>query len=931
MAEKFDLEKLSQILDYDHYGRLKLNLAGRRLVEIPPCVYDLEDLEVMTLSWTDLKIISDEISKLVNLSVLQIWKCSLKGFPEAICKLAVLRELDLSFNDLGSIPRGIEQLTHLTILNMCSCHLTEFPVGLCSVASLRNLDLSQNALKQVPSSVKHLTRLSQLCLQDCGFQSFPEAICEMPSLMELDLSGNTVREVPNSITNLSQLTVLWLYKCGFLTFPEIVCELPRLEKLDLSQNSMRTTPWGLAKLSRLSELQLWQCGLEEFPASIQFLRNLTHLNVGNNEIKVLPHFCLDLPLRCSLFYKGNPIEDPPPEVCDEGEESILSYLHTQRQNNTIKVTRKRMVLVGETEAGKTCLLKSLVSGTQLLSSDEECTHVVDHYMWQPDNSVEIPVTDIGGLSLYRVTRHFFLSSHAVILLVVNLETYCESDFMRVIGTWLSELQTCVPGATVILVGTHSDQCSQEMIGDKVHTIMTEVEELRRDELLVMQAQLRKTEDQLKQLNFPKNMKEHEKVLSAFLEKQHTLLQHMHGRQLDIANKMFVTSAHSLQGVEDLKHEIIQTVKSHGFNLHHECLDLYKTLLNFDNMTEYCYLTTDMLEKMETAVSVSLFTHLRSMVRKDKRLDGTLDYLDKVDVLWLKPHPQLKHIIFHRQQILTDLLKPIFHPEVAAILDYQDPSFKNCFTETQFAKVRSDFITQGLMAKELLQCLWDDFDFDDDTFETMTQLLVKLGLCCEVLTTKDGRPATLKQLLYFPSLQREVDVPAKLVDYWPKLVGKDEQQLTIEIHFPFSQPDLFFMKAAVWLQRYVHHHTVNRLDWQNGVYTSINRCRVLMQKLRRRKVSVVSLSVRGGDIQELWAVLLPIYQDFKRLLQTQPGSRYSMYLLCAHCIKEGATQPHQFLEAVLERPCPRGLSHVPCPNAGKGGKVPVSLVYPVPGE
>ena len=137
-----------------------------RLKEIPPEVFELEQLESLNLKRNQLKKLPDYITKLSNLTELNLSYNQLTTLPESITKLSNVTWLNLNVNQLKTLPESITKLSNLTWLDLSFNQLTTLPESITKLSNLTWLDLSFNQLTTLPESI---TKLSNLTWLDLSF------------------------------------------------------------------------------------------------------------------------------------------------------------------------------------------------------------------------------------------------------------------------------------------------------------------------------------------------------------------------------------------------------------------------------------------------------------------------------------------------------------------------------------------------------------------------------------------------------------------------------------------------------------------------------------------------------------------------------------------------------------------------------------------
>ena len=148
-------------------------------------LFDLYNLNYLSITQTCLREVPDEIEKLTNLTVLVLHSNEIHLLPNTIGKLTKLKTLDCSRNKLISVPQSLHMLPQLCTMNFAS-----------------------NLLKSIPSQNAN-TKLSVLDLSNNCFETFPD-VChvELVHLSEIYVNGNQITTIPVSISQLQALKVL---------------------------------------------------------------------------------------------------------------------------------------------------------------------------------------------------------------------------------------------------------------------------------------------------------------------------------------------------------------------------------------------------------------------------------------------------------------------------------------------------------------------------------------------------------------------------------------------------------------------------------------------------------------------------------------------------------------------------------------------------
>jgi hypothetical protein len=292
------------------------------------------------------------------------------------------------------------------------------------------LDLSNLKLTELPKAIASLTQLQQLYLYNNKLTELPEAIRSLTQLRVLDLSNNQLRELPEAIASLTQL-----------------------QQLDLSNNQLRELPEPIKSLTRLQLLELYNNQLTELPETIASLTRLQELDLTNNQLRELPEAIASLTKLQSLHLKNNPLNPDLAAAYEQGTEAVLQYLRAKAEAQ-ITLNEAKLILIGEGEVGKSCLLGALREDEWLES--RPTTHGVEIkpvIVTHPDSGTDILLNgwDFGGQPVYRSTHQLFFSAPAVYLVVWKPREGPQQGFVK---EWITLIKHRAPDAKVLVVATH---------------------------------------------------------------------------------------------------------------------------------------------------------------------------------------------------------------------------------------------------------------------------------------------------------------------------------------------------------------------------------------------------------------------------------------------------------------------------------------------
>ncbi|XP_070568283.1 p53-induced death domain-containing protein 1-like isoform X2 [Ptychodera flava] len=237
-------------------------------------------------------------------------------------------------------------------------NLYTFPTYLTKGSGILRLKLQINMLKSLPPEMANMRELEEIFCSNNQFEEFPEVLCRLDNLASLDMAGNKLKNLPAEVANLKNLKKLWLGWNVFHEFPLKSCasELTALKELHLCNNSIVDVPENIFGLENLEIFDLSHNKVQELPEAIGDLINLKTLDISYNIIEALPYTVCDLvhlkTLKASsnqitrlpsefgeslhqvkvLNLAGNPLANPPIDVCNKGIDAIRKYQEQRRES-----------------------------------------------------------------------------------------------------------------------------------------------------------------------------------------------------------------------------------------------------------------------------------------------------------------------------------------------------------------------------------------------------------------------------------------------------------------------------------------------------------------------------------------------------------------------------------------------------------------------
>ncbi|HAS42274.1 MAG TPA: hypothetical protein DCS93_17485 [Microscillaceae bacterium] len=254
---KHQTEDITYILNKIKKGT-SLQLAGS-VRDLPEALWQLTDLESLTIINRNLSRISDDIRNLTNLRYLNI-QSKLSAFPVGLVELVGLEELKLFISNdqfFNSVPPEVDQLLKLKSLTFTSL-AGEFPINFCFIVSLESIDLGYSNFTDFPEEIAQLANLQSVKLnfnENLNLKGVFRKLSKISSLKNLDLSFCKLDQLPEEIALLDQVENLNLSGCHLLDIPMHIEDMVSLKSIDISHNQLSSIPPTLYRLPRLEKIR----------------------------------------------------------------------------------------------------------------------------------------------------------------------------------------------------------------------------------------------------------------------------------------------------------------------------------------------------------------------------------------------------------------------------------------------------------------------------------------------------------------------------------------------------------------------------------------------------------------------------------------------------------------------------------------------------
>ena len=199
--------------------------------------------------------------------------------------------------------------------------------------------------------------------------------------------------------------------------------------------------------------------LTQLPESLGNLLELRELRIGmnsdggGNNLTDLPASLGKLTKWDQFSFDRNPLNPELAAAAKEGLDAVKRYLSAKAEAQVL-LNEAKLILVGEGEVGKSCLLGALRGDPW--EEGRLTTHGIEikpAKVTDPATGTEITLNgwDFGGQRVYRPTHQLFFSSPAVYLVVWKPREGPQQGFVK---EWIKLVKHREPEAKILVVATH---------------------------------------------------------------------------------------------------------------------------------------------------------------------------------------------------------------------------------------------------------------------------------------------------------------------------------------------------------------------------------------------------------------------------------------------------------------------------------------------
>ncbi|KAK3604652.1 hypothetical protein CHS0354_007195 [Potamilus streckersoni] len=824
--------------------------------------------------------------------------------PDSLtCRMLLLERLDLSENMLGdgSLPDSLQALVNLRELNLSGNKFSKVPAKLNKLKNLMRLDVSHNNIESLRGAEK-LRRMQVLVVNNNRFTVLFKDLAQMRKLEILDCSCNNIREIGVEIRNLQALKDVNVSDNRITVLPVDIFKLPLLESLKASHNQISKVPnFTIPPQNRhwLSELDLSENVINKFPGLLLTMTKKLYLRA--NKIKALNWNSMknvDWQTDQELVVDDNPLKTPPRDVCDCGLKSMLHYLKEVQADVSVYQGIK-MFVIGSPESGKTSFVNSLVDNQARLSTElYEKSSGIETYdvefectpMSEEDTHLrvlQLSIWDFCGNPFYLSPHYLFLEQPAIVVLTFNMKTYTSESFDKMVGCWFDWMLAKSNKQVVLLVGTNKDKLKLHEAKAVCSEVKTRLSDYLKKQREIIEKKLAAIE---KLKNISPTLQDQFKTYTTLLQSKFT-----------VQSEVIMISSAEFIGFDIIRASIEKLANDK--KLFPDVLRLIPTFwLDVENYIEekgsqeiVPVMEWDDYEK--EIVGKFGMKHLLKMITQYLHETGK--------ILWFQKYPSLEKYVFLRPSWLFDINKCLFRHDLKEKLNVDvEDAFKSIgINQVKFESLKNEFLSQGIIDKEFLRCLFSQLVPIEETsnFQFILKLLME-GFECGYPVTKVSRTeydlnvepddkGNVKATKFLLPWFRILEEAESVQELWQPL--EERRRLVALCKFPKYMPPGMFETLSVRCHR--SGHNLRFLShWNRGIHARHKTLKVQIKISYTQMLDSEGATLRfemrdeaDKDVEEtpasaMWGILLPVLIDFEDILQGFSGTLVERLMECPHC-------------------------------------------------
>ena len=414
---------------------------------------------------------------------------------------------------------------------------------------------------------------------------------------------------------------------------------------------------------------------------------------------------------------------------------------------------------------------------------------------------------------HHQTHHLFLTRRALYVIAFDINKYRPQHFKQQIMFFVSKLQSRVPAAPVVLVGTHADMVNEEEANERCAHVLSMLTRKQQRERRRLLAQIEERQKQIAELEKSGAATEKDEIEQ---RRQHIdQLKQQLGRFIKLPSKAIaVSSAESMLNIDELRESIKQTALDKELfpQMGEKIPRLYEQtralIREWRDQTPYCDLGA-LVDRLRVALELE-----EKEEEASGRVHRALDFLHDVGELIMM---KTTGLVFLSLQWLVDVNKQVIRHDHSDALIYEE-ALQDLMTPNEFKQAKSDLLRRGRLSITLLRWLWRDLKLDDSTFERLVLMLQQFEVATLSKTTDAHEQGHLLVPAFFPDY-----LPPSC---WPKDCPENQVQVWRWFEFAESSPAGLIQRLQVNL--YSQWPEEEHILAKEGMVLMTGMCRMIFK-------------------------------------------------------------------------------------------------------
>lgn len=319
-----------------------------------------------------------------------------------------------------------------TILDLSDYGIEQLPDELWDVTTLKVLYIGNyqddeklnNRFTEISDKIVNLENLQALSICNVANVIIPKTLKQMTNLVYLDCFGCRYKQIPDSLLN-PNLKAIGI-DCVDLKELIKICKLKNMEELYLTGASIREVPREIGELKKLRRLCIRGTQVGKIPETMLMLTNLKFFDIENTPL----------------------YEKIPAEMNKQTAKALIAYIWKQQnENEQYYFNESKMIVVGQGNVGKSCLVERITNNTY---EEKDSTEGIDVKKWnytKGGKQYVLNIWDFGGQEIYHSTHQFFLTKRSLYILVWDARA--EEEYGRV-DYWLKTIESFANESPIII-------------------------------------------------------------------------------------------------------------------------------------------------------------------------------------------------------------------------------------------------------------------------------------------------------------------------------------------------------------------------------------------------------------------------------------------------------------------------------------------------